>query len=49
MDGGGDRGAGLGLTIAKRLLEHQDVSITAHSDPAGGTVVTLALARAPSR
>jgi len=49
VDDGGDRGAGLGLTIAKRLLEHQDAGITAHSDPAGGTIVTLALARAPSR
>jgi signal transduction histidine kinase len=45
----GDRGAGLGLTIAKRLLEHQAATIVAHNDPSGGTVVTLVLGRAPSR
>jgi signal transduction histidine kinase len=44
-----DHGAGLGLTIAKRLLEHQHATITAHNDPSGGAVVTLTLARAPSR
>lgn len=44
----GDTGAGLGLTIAKRLLEHQAATIAANNDPSGGTVVTLVLAQAPA-
>jgi signal transduction histidine kinase len=43
-----DSGAGLGLTIAKRLLEHQDATITVRNQPTGGAVVSLTLQRAPS-
>jgi signal transduction histidine kinase len=43
-----DGGAGLGLTIAKRLLEHQHATLTVHNQPAGGAVVTLNLQRALS-
>jgi len=43
-----DGGAGLGLTIAKRLLEHQHGTLTAHNQPAGGAVITLTLQRAPA-
>ena len=43
-----ESGAGLGLTIAKRLLEHQHGTLTAHNEPAGGAVITLTLKRAPS-
>ena len=40
-----DGGAGLGLTIAKRLLEHQHGTLTAHNQPGGGAVMTLTLQR----
>jgi signal transduction histidine kinase len=43
-----DSGAGLGLAIAKRLLEHQHGNLTAHNQPAGGAVLSLTLQRAPS-
>jgi signal transduction histidine kinase len=43
-----DNGAGLGLTIAKRLLEHQHATLTIHNEPAGGAVIALTLQRAPS-
>ena len=46
--GSPDGGAGLGLTIAKRLLEHQHATLSVHNQPAGGAVVTLTLQRAPS-
>ena len=42
-----DNGAGLGLTIAKRLLEHQHATLTVHNRVAGGAV-RLRLQRAPS-
>ena len=41
-----DGGAGLGLTIAKRLLEHQAATLTAGNEPGGGAVITLTLPRA---
>ena len=47
-DGSPESGAGLGLTIAKRLLEHQHATITAHNRSGGGLLVTLVLPRAPS-
>jgi signal transduction histidine kinase len=43
-----DVGAGLGLTIAKRLLEHQHATLSVHNGSTGGAVVTLVLQRAPS-
>jgi signal transduction histidine kinase len=43
-----DGGAGLGLTIAKRLLEHQDATLTAHNHPTGGAVISLMLKRTPA-
>jgi signal transduction histidine kinase len=46
--GSADNGAGLGLTIARRLLEHQDASLTVHNQPNGGAVITLILRRALS-
>jgi signal transduction histidine kinase len=46
--GSPDSGAGLGLTIAKRLLEHQHAILAVHNEPTGGAVVTLTLRRAPS-
>jgi signal transduction histidine kinase len=46
--GSADGGAGLGLTIAKRLLEHQHASLSVRNEPTGGAVVTLMLQRAPS-
>jgi signal transduction histidine kinase len=46
--GSDDVGAGLGLTIAKRLLEHQHATLNIHNQPIGGAVVTLTLPRAPS-
>jgi signal transduction histidine kinase len=42
-----DTGAGLGLTIAKRLLEHQHATIAIHNRPEGGAVISLTLQRAP--
>ncbi len=44
--GSTDDGAGLGLTIAKRLLEHQHATLTIHNQPSGGAVVGLTLERA---
>jgi signal transduction histidine kinase len=46
--GSADSGAGLGLTIAKRLLEHQHATLTLHNQPTGGARASLALQRAPS-
>ncbi len=46
--GTSESGAGLGLTIAKRLLEHQHATLTVHSHRAGGTAINLILRRAPS-
>lgn len=43
-----DTGAGLGLTIAKRLLEIQRATITIHNRPGGGAQVRLTLQRTPS-
>jgi len=43
-----DGGAGLGLTIAKRLLEHQHAALTAENPAGGGAEVRLTLQRAPS-
>jgi signal transduction histidine kinase len=45
---GNDGGAGLGLTIAKRLLEHQHATLTVQNDPAGGVRIRITLRRAPS-
>jgi signal transduction histidine kinase len=45
---GQDGGAGLGLTIAKRLLEHQRGTVAIQNRPAGGTTTTLTLRRSPS-
>jgi signal transduction histidine kinase len=45
---GPDDGAGLGLTIARRLLEHQNAALTIQNRPSGGAVVNLTLQRAPS-
>jgi signal transduction histidine kinase len=45
--GSADDGAGLGLTIAKRLLEHQHATLTIHNQPTGGAVVTVTLQRTP--
>jgi signal transduction histidine kinase len=44
---GADGGAGLGLTIAKRLLEHQHATISVDNHPSGGALVTVTLRRAP--
>jgi len=46
--GSPDGGAGLGLTIAKRLLEHQHATLTIHNQPAGGATISLTLQRTPS-
>jgi signal transduction histidine kinase len=43
-----DSGAGLGLAIAQRLLEHQDATLAIQNQPRGGTVVSVALRRATS-
>ena len=43
-----DDGAGLGLTIARRLLEHQRAALTIQNGPTGGAIVTVTLRRAPS-
>jgi len=43
-----DGGAGLGLTIAKRLLEHQHATLTVHNQPTEGAAISLTLQRAPS-
>jgi len=44
--GSQDSGAGLGLTIAKRLLEHQHATINARNHTSGGAAITLTLPRA---
>jgi signal transduction histidine kinase len=41
-----DSGAGLGLTIAKRLLEHQHATIDARNHRSGGASISLTLPRA---
>ena len=46
--GSPDDGAGLGLTIAKRLLEHQCATLTAGNEPTGGATIHLTLKRAPA-
>jgi signal transduction histidine kinase len=46
--GGPDGGAGLGLTIAKRLLDHQHCALTVRNQPPGGTRVSLTLQRVAS-
>jgi signal transduction histidine kinase len=43
---GADGGSGLGLTIVKRLLEHQGATVRAHNEPTGGAVISLTLRRA---
>ena len=43
--GTADNGAGLGLTIAKRLLEHQHATLTVDNQPTGGAVITATLQR----
>jgi signal transduction histidine kinase len=45
---GPDNGSGLGLTIAKRLLEHQHATLTVQNDPAGGARISLGLKRTAS-
>jgi signal transduction histidine kinase len=40
-----DGGAGLGLTIAKRLLEHQHATLTVRNGPDGGAEVRVTLQR----
>jgi signal transduction histidine kinase len=40
-----DDGAGIGLTIAKRLLEHQHATINARNHPSGGAAISLTLPR----
>jgi signal transduction histidine kinase len=40
-----DDGAGLGLTIAKRLLEHQHATLTADNKQGGGASIRLSLRR----
>jgi signal transduction histidine kinase len=47
-DGGADGGAGLGLTIAKRLLEQQHATLTVRNQPAGGAETSVKLQRVPS-
>jgi signal transduction histidine kinase len=46
--GDSDGGAGLGLAIAKRLLEHQHATLTVENHPTGGALVSLTLQRAAS-
>jgi signal transduction histidine kinase len=46
--GSPDNGAGLGLAIAKRLLEHQDATLTVHNEQTGGARISLTVQRAPS-
>jgi signal transduction histidine kinase len=45
--GSPDNGAGLGLTIAKRLLEHQHATVTIRNQPTGGATITVLLQEAP--
>ncbi len=44
--GSANDGAGLGLTIAKRLLEHQHATVTVDNQSKGGAVLILTLQRA---
>jgi hypothetical protein len=44
--GSSDSGAGLGLAIAKRLLEHQHAGVTIRNEQSGGAVISLPLRRA---
>ena len=46
-DDAADEGAGLGLAIAKRLLEQHHSTITARNEPTGGAAISLTLQRAP--
>ena len=46
--GSPDDGAGLGLTIAKRLLEHQHATLTVANQAPGGALIALTLQRARS-
>lgn len=46
--GASDTGAGLGLAIAKRLLEHQHAGVAVRNESNGGAVISLTLQRAPS-
>jgi signal transduction histidine kinase len=43
---GADDGAGLGLTISKRLLEHQHATLAIANAPTGGATVSVVLRRA---
>jgi signal transduction histidine kinase len=43
--GSPDDGAGLGLAIAKRLLEHQDATLTAQNQPTGGATIRVVFKR----
>lgn len=45
-DGASDGGAGLGLAIAERLLEHQHATLTARNHEDGGALVVLTVPRA---
>jgi signal transduction histidine kinase len=47
-NGASDGGAGLGLAIAKRLLEHQHATLTADNHPPAGARISLTLKRPPS-
>ena len=44
---GGQPGSGLGLSIARHLVELQGGTISAESTPGSGTVVRVRLPRAP--
>ena len=45
--GNPDGGAGLGLTIARRLLEHQHATLSVNNGSTGGAAISLTLQRAP--
>jgi signal transduction histidine kinase len=47
-DDSADEGAGLGLTIAKRLLEQQHATLSVQNQPAGGAEATVRLRLASS-
>ena len=42
-------GLGLGLAIARGIVEDCGGSLTVRDDPAGGTIFRMALAKAPAR
>jgi signal transduction histidine kinase len=46
--GSPDSGAGLGLTIARRLLEHQHATLTIPDRSTGGALISVTLRRAPA-